>query len=128
MDANRSIIDLFGDLVDQMSTLFRQEIQLAKTEMAEKTNQAAGAAAQVAIGGVFLLAALIFLLHGVVAWLAHLGLEPRWGFLAVALLVGVVGYLLLNRGKNELKAASLTPRRTTEQLQRDAAVVREQVR
>ena len=128
MDANRSIIDLFGDLVDQMSTLFRQEIQLAKTEMAEKANQATGAAAQVGIGGVFLLAALIFLLHGVVAWLAFLDLAPRWGYLAVAFVVGLVGYLLLNRGKSELKAARLAPRRTTEQLQRDAAVVREQVR
>jgi drug/metabolite transporter (DMT)-like permease len=128
MDTQRSVIDLFGDLVDQMSTLFRKEIQLAKTEMTEKAGQFAGGAAQIGAGGVMLLAALIFFLHAVVAWLDHAGLEPRWGFLLVALVVGGLGYFMLNRGKNEMKATNLTPYRTTEQLQRDAAVVKEQVR
>ncbi|MEJ1161963.1 phage holin family protein [Prosthecomicrobium sp. N25] len=128
MDTQRSVIDLFGDLVDQMSTLFRKEIQLAKTEMTEKAGQFAGGAAQVGVGGVLLLAALLFFLHAVVAWLDYAGLDPRWGFLIVAILVGAGGYLMLNRGKNEMKATNLTPVRTTEQLQRDAAVVKEQVR
>lgn len=127
MDTNRSVIDVFADLVDQMSTLFRKEIQLAKTEMSEKATQAAGAAGYVGLGGVLMLAALIFLLHAVVAWLAFAGLDPRWGHLAVAVVVGLAGYMLLAKGRNDIRLTRLAPTKVTEQLQRDAAVVREQV-
>lgn len=128
MENNRSVIDVFSDLVDQMSTLVRKEVQLAKTEMSEKVGQAAGGAARIGVGGALLLVALIFLMHSVVGWLAAAGVDARWGTLIVAVVTGVVGYLLLNRGTAELKATNLAPTRTTEQLQRDAAVVKEQVR
>lgn len=128
MDANRSVMDVFSDLVDQMSTLFRKEIQLAKAEMSEKAAQAAAGAGMLVAGGLMLLVAFIFLLHGVVAWLDHLGMDARWGYVAVAVVVGATGAVMLSRGRSDLKATNLTPTKTTDQLSRDAAVVREQVR
>ena len=123
-----SVTDLFGNVVTEFSTLFRKEVQLARTELGEKAGQAAGAAASIAIGGVLLLAALIFLLQAVVAFLVYLGVPMGWAQLIVAAAVGLVGYLLLRGGLNRLKASNLVPTRTAEQLSRDAAVVKEQVR
>jgi len=124
----RSVPGLFADLIDNVTTLFRKEVQLAKTELSEKASQAATASTSVAIGGVVLLSALIIFLHAIVAWLAYAGLPPHWGYLIVALVVGIGGYVALQKGLTNLKATRLTPTRTVEQLQRDAAVAKEQVR
>ena len=128
MNQERSVPSLFADLIENVTTLFRKEVQLAKTELSEKASQAATASASVAAGGVVLLAALIIFLHAVVAWLAYAGLPPHWGYLIVAIVVGIGGYVALQKGLTNLKATRLTPTRTVEQLQRDAAVAKEQVR
>ena len=128
MNQDRSVPALFADLIENVTTLFRKEVQLAKTELSEKTGQVATASTAIAIGGVVLLAALIILLHAIVAWLAYAGLPPHWGFTIVAIVVGVIGYIALQKGINNLKASNLMPTRTVEQLQRDAAVAKEQVR
>jgi len=128
MNQERSVPALFSDLIQDVTTLFRKEVQLAKTELSEKASQAATASASIAIGGVVLLAALIILLHAIVAWLAYAGIPSHWGYLIVAVLVGIGGYVALQKGLSNLKATSLTPNRTVEQLQRDAAVAKEQVR
>lgn len=123
-----SVADLFGNVVTELSTLLRKEVQLARAELGEKAGQAAGAVASLAIGGVLLLAALIFLLQALVVLLVYLGVPMGWAELIVAAVVGLIGYLLLRGGLNRLKASNLVPSRTAEQLSRDAAVVKEQVR
>ena len=123
-----SVADLFGNVVTEMSTLVRKEVQLARAELGEKAGQAAGAGASLAVGGVLLLAALIFLLQALVSLLVYFGVPPGWAQLIVAAAVGLIGYLLLRGGLNRLKASNLVPSRTAEQLSRDAAVVKEQVR
>lgn len=124
----RGLTDLFANLVDQLSTLFRQEVRLARAEVGEKVNEAAGSIAYLAIGGVLLLAALIVLLEAIVAFVAMLGIPLPWARLIVAVVVAVIGYALVRAGLNSLKLSNLTPNRTAEQLSRDAAVAREQVR
>jgi len=128
MIQDRPITSLFSDLIENVTTLFRKEVQLAKAELSEKAGQVGTASASVGVGGVILLGAFIMLLHAIVAWLALAGLGPHWGFLIVAVVVGIIGYVALQKGINNLKAARLMPTRTVEQLQRDAAVAREQVR
>lgn len=123
-----SVADLFGNVVTELTTLVRKEVQLARAELGEKMGQAAGAAASLAIGGVLLLAALIILLQAAVVLLVRLGVPPGWAEVVVAAVVGLIGYLLLRGGLNRLKASNLVPNRTAEQLSRDAAVVKEQVR
>ncbi|WP_191061133.1 phage holin family protein [Geminicoccus harenae] len=128
MMQDRPITSLFSDLIENVTTLFRKEVQLAKAELSEKAGQVGTASASVGVGGVILLGAFIMLLHAIVAWLAVAGLGTHWGFLIVAIVVGIIGYVALQKGINNLKAARLMPTKTVEQLQRDAAVAREQVR
>ena len=126
-DTNRSLPELFGNLVTQLSTLFRKEVQLARAEVGEKVGQATGSIAYLAIGGVLLLAALIILLEALVAFVAYLGVPVPWARLIVGVVVALVGYALVRSGMSGLKASSLVPDRTVEQLSRDAAVAKEQV-
>ena len=126
-DSNRSLPELFGNLVTQLSTLFRKEVQLARAEVGEKVGQATGSIAYLAVGGVLLLAALVILLEALVAFLAYLGVPVPWARLIVGVVVALVGYALVRSGMSGLKASDLVPNRTVEQLSRDAAVAKEQV-
>lgn len=127
-EANRSVPDLLGDLVNQTSSLLRKEVQLARAEMGEKVSQVGASAGSIAIGGALLLAALMILLDAVVAGLVSLGLSVWLSSLIVGVVIAIIGYVLLRAGLNRLKAANLTPQRTATQLSRDAAVAKEQVR
>jgi hypothetical protein len=125
---NRSVPELFNDIVAQLSSLFRKEVQLARAEVGEKVSQAGGAAGSIAVGGVLLLGALIMLLHALAALIVYLGLAPGWAYLITGVVVALIGYFVLRGGLSRLKASNLTPQRTVEQLSRDAAVAKEQVR
>ena len=126
-DTNRSLPELVGNLVNQLSTLFRKEVQLARAEVSEKVGQATGSIAYLAAGGVLLLAALIILLEAAVAFVAYLGVPVPWARLIVGVVVALIGYALVRSGMSGLKTSNLVPNRTVEQLSRDAAVAKEQV-
>ncbi len=85
----RSTADLVKDLSQQASTLVRQELQLAKTEMAEKGKQAGRGAAVLAAAVVAALLALGALTAFFV--LALDGAMPNW---AAALCVTVLWALV----------------------------------
>jgi uncharacterized membrane protein YqjE len=128
MEHNRSIPELFSDLVDNVTTLFRTEVRLAKAEASEKIDMIKGAAVLVGIGAFFLLAALIAFTDVLTVWLVLLGIPVAWSGLIVVLVLAVVGFVTLQAGLGRLKAGKLSPDRTVHQLNRDAAVVKEQVR
>jgi len=128
-DYGRSVPELFGDLVNQLSTLFRKEVQLARAEMGEKVGEMSSAIPGLAAGGALLFGALIMLLTAFAALLSRLlDLPPGWGFVLSALVAGVLGYVLLRAGLSKLKVSNLVPERTAHQLSRDAQVAKEQVR
>lgn len=124
-----SIADLLGTLVDQVSTLVRKEIQLARAEVGEKVGQVGAAGASLGVAAAFLVGAMIAALHFLaLAITAFFALAPHWSYLIVAALLGAVGFVLLNGATARLKAQSLTPERTVNQLSRDAQVAKEAVR
>lgn len=125
---DRSLGELFADLARESSTLLRQEVQLAKTELSQKASQVGRDVASLAIGGLVAYAGLLAILAAVIIGLAAAGL-PWW---LAALLVGIVvigiGYGLIQRGLTALKREDLAPRQTIESLQEDARWAKEQVR
>jgi hypothetical protein len=125
---DRSLPELFGTVITQISTLFRQEIQLARAEVGEKVGHAAGAITPLAAGAAMLLGTLILLLFALVSLLVHFDVPVGWSQLIVAVFAALVGYLLIRSGLNRLSTSNLVPERTAEQLSRDAQVAKEQVR
>ena len=76
--ANRSISEIFTDLLSQFTTLLRKESQLARAEMSEKISQVATALALIVGGAVLLIPALVILLQAGVSALttSHTIAEP----------------------------------------------------
>jgi hypothetical protein len=124
---DRSIGELFGQLTQDMTLLFRQEVQLARAEMTEKISQVTGNLISVIAGGfvayvgtLALVAALILGLHEVA------DISPWVSALIVGALFAITGYVILNRGLKELKRVDLAPRRTVESLKDDVQWAKEQ--
>jgi drug/metabolite transporter (DMT)-like permease len=122
---DRSLKELFGDLTQSVTSLFRKEIELARAETSEKLSQAGVAAGAIAAGGVLALAALIVLLQALVIALSELGLAPALSALIVGGVVAIIAFALIYKGVNDLKASNLAPTRTVEALRRDAHMVKE---
>jgi hypothetical protein len=84
------------EVAERASVLVREEIELAKTEIAEKATRMAKGAVVAVVAGVFFLTALFFILIGC-AWLLYYELPIGneftyfWGFFAMAVILIVLG-------------------------------------
>jgi len=124
----RSLGELFGDLTRSLSTLIRQEIELARTEMTARATRVSRDAAFIGIGSAMLYAALLGLLATAALVLIEMGIEPWLAALIVTVVVAVLGGLLVASGREGLKKADLVPRRTLETVQDDAEWAKERFR
>jgi uncharacterized membrane protein YqjE len=83
------------DISERMSKLVREEIELAKAEVAEKVTKLLAGIAVGLAAGIFVVTGLLFLLHGL-AWFAWFALPVGnqavfWGYFVVAGLLFVLG-------------------------------------
>jgi len=125
---DRSLGDLFGDLSRQLGTLIQKEIQLAKTEMTARVTTVGRDAAMMGAGGALAYAALLLGLMALAFLLAELITSTWLGFLIVAIVVGVIAAVLIQRGRAELQRTDLTPRQTIETIKEDAEWAKQQVK
>lgn len=119
-----SIPSLLRDLRDETSTLLRQELALAKTELKENVTHLRQHAIQIAIGGFIAYAGLIVLMFGfaslIEAALIRSGAEravAHWaGQAIIGVAVIVIGWAMLARAKHALGSDDLKPRQTIDSL------------
>jgi uncharacterized membrane protein YqjE len=129
MSANdsRSVSELFGDALSQLSKLMRNELQLARAEISMKLGQTSTAIGLLAGAAIFLIPTIVLLLMSLAAWLVEIGMTPAMAQLLAGLAGLIVVAILAGLGLNRLKTNSLVPKRTLDQLQQDAAAAREHV-
>ena len=122
---DKSLGELFSSLTTDLSTLMRQEIELAREELRVEARKAAkGAGAFGAAGVVGLLAGF-----GLVLTLGFLldVFLPAWvAFLIVTAVLGLVAYVLARRGPARLKDVDPQPEKTIHTLKEDAQWLSEQ--
>jgi hypothetical protein len=124
---DRSLGELFSMLAQETSTLVRQEVQLAKTEMSQKASRVGKDVGFLAAGGAVAYARLLAVLAGVIVLLGQV--IPMWlSALLVGLVVAGVGYFLVRRGLDALKREDLAPRQTIETLKEDQQWAKDQMR
>lgn len=122
---DRSLGELFSELAQETSTLVRQEVTLAKTEVSDKASRAGKHVGILAAGGALAYAGLLAILAAVIVLLNMV--MPLWvAALLVGLVVVVVGYLLVRRGLDALKREDFTPRETIETLKEDQRWAKDQ--
>ena len=124
---DRSLGELFSELAQDTSTLVRQEVQLAKTEMGQKASRLGKDVGFLAAGGAVAYAGLLAIIAGVIVLVGQV--IPMWlsAFL-VGLVVAGVGYFLVRKGLDALKREDLAPRQTIETLKEDQQWAKDQTR
>lgn len=121
----RSLGDLFSDLAQEISTLVRQEIRLATTEMSHKVSGIGKNAGFVVAGGLVAYAGFLALIAAAIITLAIW--IPLWlSALVVAILVLAIGYFLVQKGIDNLKTLDLTPRETADSVRQTMEWAKEQ--
>jgi hypothetical protein len=121
---DRSLGDLFAELSRETTTLVRQEIKLASTEMTQKATRAGKDVGFLVAGGAVVYAGVLAILAAIVIGLGQAGL-PWW---LAALIVGVVvagiGAVLILRGLDNLKHEDMAPRQTIDTIKGDIDAIK----
>ena len=117
LQPDKSIGELFGELTGDLGHLFRQEVQLAKTEAREEmqhVGQGLGMLAAAAISALLALTLISF----AAAWWLDKAMDRGLAFALVAVFWIIVGAVLASIGKKRLAAAKPLPQ-TVDTLKED---------
>lgn len=117
-DTDRPIGEIISELSQEASTLFRQELELAKIELKHEATKA-GKAGGLLAGGAVLGHVALLLLTFAAAWgLAEI-MPTGLAFLIIAVIVGAIAGLLAMIGKKKFREVDPTPHTTIQALQED---------
>ncbi len=124
---DRSIGELFAELTKETTTLVRQEVQLAKTEMSQKASEAGKDVGFLGAGGALAYAGLLAIIAGIILALGEF--IPLWASaLLVGLVVAATGYFLMRKGLNALKQVKPVPEQTIQTLKEDKEWAKDQTK
>ncbi|MER6582439.1 phage holin family protein [Nonomuraea sp. NPDC001023] len=115
---------LVGEIGEDISKLFRQEVELAKIELRQEATKAGKAAGM--LGGAGFAGYMIALLV-TLAVMFGLGevMGLGWAALVLAVVWAVIGGVLYVNGRNRLRAINPRPEQTIETLKEDAQWARD---
>lgn len=119
---SQSAIALLRRLVDELSTLIRQELALATAEISRSMRVLLTGAASLAVGGAVLYTGFLALVAAAILGLAKV-LAPWLATVAIGGAILIVGAVLVITGIRSLDPSTLKPSRTTESLRRDKDVI-----
>jgi Putative Actinobacterial Holin-X, holin superfamily III len=122
-----SVAELVGEVTQDLSTLMRQELELAKAEVkqeAVKTGKAAGM-----LGGAGLAGYMTLLFASIALWwgLANV-MDQGWAALIVTGIWALIGAVLFMVGRRRLQQVHPTPERTAETVKELPGTLTEPVR
>ncbi len=124
---DKSLGELFSELSKGMSTLVRQEVQLAKTEISEKVSNTVKNVGLLVAGGTIAFVGFQALVAAAILALARV--LPGWlAALIVALVLLVIAGILATKGLATLKKQSPVPRQTAETIKEDVQWAKQQMK
>lgn len=107
--ADRSLGDLISEVTGDLSTLMRQELDLAKAELQQSATRAGKGAGM--LGGAAIAGYFVLLFASVALWWAigsATGLG--WSALIVAVIWGIIGAVLAVAGRKSLRSVGGLPK------------------
>ena len=105
---NASLGELLGDVTRDLSTLMRQEVELAKAELKQSATKAGKGSGMLAGAGVAGHFVLLFLSLGLMFALGAL-MPLGWAAVIVAVIWGIIAAVLASIGRKELKQVKGLP-------------------
>jgi hypothetical protein len=124
LQPDKSLGELFGEFTSELGHLFRQEVELAKTEARDEIKQVGTGVGMLAGAGVSALLALS-MLSMALAWLLDKGLDRGLSFALVGVLWAIIAAVLAARGKKQTAEVKPLPE-TVQTLKEDAQWVKAQ--
>ncbi|GIF77768.1 phage holin family protein [Asanoa siamensis] len=107
--AERSFGDLMGEVTRDLSTLVRQEVDLAKAELKQEATKAGKAAGM--YGGAGFAGYMVLLFASIALWWALSNvMDQGWAALIVAVLWAVVGAVLYVVARGQMREVRGMPR------------------
>jgi hypothetical protein len=113
--SQRSVGSLISEVTTDLSTLMRQELDLAKAEMKEEATKTGKAAGMMGAAGFAGYMVALFLSLALWAALAN-GMDEGWAAVIVAAIWAVVGAVLFVTGRKKLREVQPKPERTVDTL------------
>ena len=126
MDDKRSLTELVSSRLDNFSRLIREELLLAKNELAETIGRAKNDVVSLSIGALILVLAAFALLASAIFGLSLF--IPAWAAaLSIGALLGIIGFLLIRSSLKDFSKLELAPKRSLTSLRNDVHFVKEAV-
>lgn len=107
--SQRSFGELMSEVTHDLSTLVRQEVELAKAELRQESVKAGKAAGFFAGAGIAAFLVLLFLSTALWSGLANV-MDPGWSALVVAVLWALIGGGLLTVARGKVREMRGLPR------------------
>jgi hypothetical protein len=120
----RTLGQLVSDATQDISSIVRSEMALAKAEIGADAKKAGAGAGMFVVAAVFAFLALILLLIAAAYGLVAAGLAPWLAFLIVAGVLLLVGLILALLGKVSVGKVKGKPERTIKNAQETVAALR----
>jgi len=117
--SSTSVGELIGNISNDLSQLFRQEVELAKAELKQEANKAGKAAGMLGVAAFAGYLAVVLLSFALVFALGNV-MDLGWAALIVAVIWGIVGAVLFANGRKKLKTVDPVPHRTVDTIKEDA--------
>lgn len=124
---HRPVPELIASVATDLADLVRKESELLRSELSQKISTVLKAALGLGAGAVMLLGAFLCLLAAAVLGLSYV-MPPAWAAVLVAAVTGLIGVILVAVGAKKAEPSELKPEHFTEQVRRDAQVIKEQIR
>lgn len=124
-DSPKSTGEMMSDILSNVSNLVRNEVDLARAEMAASLNKAVVAVASMAVALVLAIAGLNVLAAALVALAIRAGLTPAWATVVVGLGLLIIAAAIFLSAKSALTQIGFVPTRAARGIGRDAATIKE---
>jgi hypothetical protein len=125
--ADSSVGELLSVVTSDVQTLFRQEVELAKTEVKQEATKAGKAAGMYGGAGFAGYMVLLFLSLAAVLGLANV-MDGGWAALIVTAVWAVIAAVLYQRGRTRMRTVTPKPDQTVETMKENAQWARHPTR
>ena len=124
-DTPKSAGEMMADIMGNVGSLVRNEVDLARTEISASVSKAAGALGLMAIALVLAITGLNVLAASLVAVVIWAGVDPVYATTAVGLGLLIVSCVIFLSAKSALNQIGFMPTRAARSIQRDATAIKE---
>lgn len=124
-DTPKSAGEMMSDILGNVASLVRNEVDLARTEVASSLTRAAGAIGAMAISVLLAITGLNVLAGSLVALVVWAGVPPPWAAGVVGVVLLFIAYLTFLSAKSAFTQIGFMPIRAARSVKREASAIKE---